>query len=133
MILLKTMLSELISAPNLEADVDKLEQATNSKYSEAIKRFMVYYNKSKHCIELSDIYLKPEYYGKGGGSKIMKDLIDFADSKELPIILIPESERGSNKKLIDFYKKFGFVVNKGRGMNYQLAIPFALSMFRLPK
>ena len=132
-IFLKDLLLEIESAGSLETEVQRFEDSINSKYSSVIKRFMVYYNKSKNCIELSDIYIKPEYYGKGYGSKIMEELVGFADSKKLPVILLPESERGSNKKLIDFYKKFGFVINKGRGMNYQLSIPFALSMFRLPK
>lgn len=133
MILLKSIINEMIEDSKIESEVEHFESSVNRKYADAIKRFMIFYNKSKNCIELSDIYIKPEYYGRGYGSKIMEELTKFADSKNLPIILIPESERGSNKKLIEFYKKFGFVVNKGRGMNYQLSIPFSLSMFRMPK
>jgi GNAT superfamily N-acetyltransferase len=132
MVSLKNILSEIEQDSQLESEVQRFEDHISSKYKNVLERFMVYYNKAKKCMELSDIYLKREYYGKGFGSKIMEELVKFADKKNLPIILIPESERGSNKKLIDFYKKFGFVVNTGRKSNNILSIPFAKSMFRMP-
>jgi GNAT superfamily N-acetyltransferase len=132
MILLKEILSEIDNSSKLESEVERFENQMKSKYGDVIKEFLIYYNKSKNAIELTDLYIKPEYYGKGFGSKIMEELAVFADSIKLPIILIPESERGSNRKLIDFYRKFGFDVNSGRRKNYELSIPFSTSMYRLP-
>jgi len=133
MILLKNIILEFDNSRSISSTVEKFESSINSKYSSVIKRFMIYYDQSTKSIFLSDIYIKPEFYGKGFGSKIMNDLITFADNNKLPITLIPENERGSDKKLIDFYKKFGFVVNQGNLKNKQLSIPDSISLYRLPK
>lgn len=133
MISIKRIITEIENDSSFENDVQNFEKTIISKYADQIKRFMVYYDKSTNSIELTDLYIKPEFYGQGYGSKIMSELVSFADQEQLPIILIPESDDRSNKKLIDFYKKFGFVVNKGSLKNYQLSMPHALSMYRLPK
>ena len=46
----------------------------------------------------------------GSGSKLMQDICDYADKERKTIILSPSDEFGGNKKrLIQFYKRFGFV------------------------
>ena len=125
----KRLLKESI----IDVEVESFENSINGRYSQILDKFMIYYSKPNNAIELTDIYIKPEFYGKGYGSKIMMELINFAYLKKLPIMLIPESERGSNKKLIDFYKKFGFVVNTGNKKDFRLSIPNSVSMYRLPR
>lgn len=60
--------------------------------------------------------------------KISIDLIVTKEKKT--IILSPSDEFGGNKKrLIDFYKRFGFVENKGKNKEFLIFE----SMYRLPR
>lgn len=132
MIFLKKLLIE-VNNNLISNEVELFEKYIHKKFGEVLDKFMVYYDATTKAMELTDLYIKPEFYGKGYGSQIMIELTQFADSKKLPIVLIPESETGSNEKLINFYKKFNFVINTGRNKNFLLAIPHAKSMYRLPK
>jgi hypothetical protein len=51
------------------------------------------------------------------------------------MVLIPEPDDDniSPKKLMDFYKKFGFIINKGKRMDYTFSMPFATTMYRMPR
>jgi len=132
MIKLKKLLE--VSIPDIENKVATLERTLQSLYPE-IDRVGVYYDHNNNSLFISDLYIKQEYRGKGIGSKIMSSITQFADNLKLPIVLIPESDDDSvsAKQLIDFYKKFGFVVNKGKQKDYSFSDPFALTMYRLPK
>lgn len=67
---------------------------------------------------------------KGVGTKAMNDVIGLADEKGKTISLTPSSDFGGNKKrLVEFYKGFGFVENKGKNRDYEISD----SMYRLPK
>jgi uncharacterized protein YjfI (DUF2170 family) len=67
---------------------------------------------------------------KGTGTKFMNDLIKDADSKGKPIGLTPSSDFGGNKnRLTEFYKRFGFVENKGKNKDFTISE----SMIREPK
>jgi ribosomal protein S18 acetylase RimI-like enzyme len=117
----------------LSVEVQKLENDLKVKYP-SIDKLGIYMDKPKNSLFLSDLYVKNQFRGTGVGSAVMKDITDYADSRKLPVVLIrePESEtRSSLTKLINFYKKFGFVINKGRNVDYLLSEPFSLSMYRL--
>jgi ribosomal protein S18 acetylase RimI-like enzyme len=119
----------------LSVEVQKLENDLKVKYP-SIDKLGIYMDKPKNSLYLSDLYVKNQFRGTGVGSAVMKDITDYADSRKLPIVLIPapESEtRSSLTKLINFYKKFGFVINKGRNVDYLLSEPFSLTMYRLPR
>tara|TARA_R110000765_G_scaffold415541_1_gene516753 strand:+ start:4258 stop:5940 length:1683 start_codon:yes stop_codon:yes gene_type:complete len=59
---------------------------------------------------------------KGTGTKFMNDLIADADSKGKSIGLTPSSDFGGNKKrLTEFYKRFGFVENKGKNKDFTIS------------
>jgi hypothetical protein len=59
---------------------------------------------------------------KGTGTKFMNDLIADADSKGKPIGLTPSSDFGGNKKrLTEFYKRFGFIDNKGKNKDFEIS------------
>ncbi len=102
----------------------------------SIDKLGIYMDKRKNSLFLSDLYVKDQFRGTGVGSAVMRDIVAYADSRKLPIVLIPEPEsetRSSLTKLINFYKKFGFVLNKGKTIDYLLSEPFSLSMYRLPR
>lgn len=82
-------------------------------------------------IELSKIALPTDQRSQGLGSKIMKDLIDYADANNLKVATTPDTTFGgsSKKRLEDFYKNFGFKFNKNRNKDFD----FKNSMIRQPK
>lgn len=130
MIKLKDLLDE---GHRLDIDVDRLENDIKSRYS-GLDKLGIYMDSRKNSLFLSDLYVKAEFRGTGVGSAVMREIVAFADSKHISIVLIPEPEgRGSMKKLLGFYSKFGFVVNRGKKRDYFLSEPFSLSMYRVPR
>lgn len=130
MIKLKNILCE----GTIQNDLQAFEASLKVKYPE-IQEVGIYFESSNNSLFISDMYIKPEYRGKGVGSRVMADIINYADKVKLPLVLIPDpSEDGMTRnQLIAFYKKFGFVVNTGKKMDYSLSIPFATTMVRYPK
>jgi len=70
-------------------------------------------------IHLSKIEVPKSERGKGKATEAMNELISFADSTGIRVTLTPTNEFGASKKrLIQFYKRFGFVENKGRNKDF---------------
>ena len=96
------------------------------KYKEDFSKINIYEFEDKISIDL--IVTKEK--NTGAGSKLMQDICVYADKEKKTIILSPSDEFGGNKKrLIDFYKRFGFVENKGKNKEFLIFE----SMYRLPK
>lgn len=56
----------------------------------------------------------------GSGTSAMRELVEYADRTGQHIALTPSGDFGGNKKrLVDFYKRFGFIENKGRNRAFQ--------------
>jgi len=129
---LKKLLEQIESG--IENKVAAFERTLQLLYPE-IDRVGIYFEKANGSLFLSDLYIKEEFRGQGLGSKVMNSIIQFADNNNLPVVLIPEpdDEDVSPKQLVDFYKKFGFVLNKGKKTDYSFSDPFATTMYRLPK
>jgi GNAT superfamily N-acetyltransferase len=132
MALLKKILEQ--QGGDIENKVAAFERTLQSLYPELDKVGM-YYDRSNGSLFLSDLYVKEEHRGTGVGTKVMNSIIKFADTENLPMVLIPEpdDDNVSPKKLMDFYKKFGFIINKGKRMDYTFSMPFATTMYRMPR
>lgn len=79
-------------------------------------------------ITVSKIVILEGERGKGIGTTAMQQLVDYADAAGKHVALTPSSDFGGNKKrLAQFYKRFGFVENKGRNR----AFTTSESMYRL--
>lgn len=71
---------------------------------------------------LSKVVVPKDQRGKGLGTEFMQALTKAADSDGAQLALSPSSDFGGNKaKLIEFYKRFGFVPNKGRSMDFSIS------------
>lgn len=71
---------------------------------------------------------------QGVGTAVMNELINYADSNKKRIILTPglkDDRHGttSRARLVKFYKRFGFVENKGRYKDFSISD----GMYRDPK
>lgn len=105
-----------------------IQDILRNKYSESLKALDIHENKTS--IILSKIIVNPDSRGGGIGSSIMNDLIKYADDNKQIITLTPSSDfGGSVNRLIQFYKSFGFKMNKGYNKNFE----YSDTMIRYPK
>lgn len=110
--------------------VDDLSDSIEKKYN--LKSFSAY--ESGEDIKLSSIIVPKDARKQGVGSKAVQDLIDYADTQGKRVTLTPaikDDFQGttSSARLKKFYKKFGFVENKGRNKDFKISD----SMYREPK
>jgi ribosomal protein S18 acetylase RimI-like enzyme len=57
---------------------------------------------------------------QGVGSRVMGALVAAADRHRIKLALTPESETVSKTALVRFYRRFGFVPNKGRNREFRV-------------
>ncbi len=70
-------------------------------------------------IHLSQIVVPKDSRGAGKGTAAMQALISYADRTGQRITLTPSADfGGSKKRLVEFYKRFGFVQNKGKDKDF---------------
>lgn len=82
-------------------------------------------------LHLSRIVVEKGSRGQGLGTKAMEDLTHLADQHGMLTTLSPSTDFGASSKerLKRFYRRFGFVSNKGRQKDFTLFD----SMYRLPQ
>lgn len=80
---------------------------------------------------LSRIVVPKEQRGTGVGAKVMGAVVREADKDGVVVALTPSTDFGATSKarLVAFYKRFGFVENKGRNKDYEIGE----AMYRLPQ
>lgn len=84
---------------------------------------------SSNVLSLHKIVVPEAVRNQGTGTKAMQDILNYADSQNKTIALTPSSDFGGNKnRLTSFYKKLGFVENKGRNKDFEISE----SMYRSP-
>jgi len=84
----------------------------------------------KDELYLSKIIVPSDGRNEGIGTKVMIELCKYADQKKLVISLNPSDEYGGTvSKLKRFYKRFGFVENKGKYRDFEISE----DMYRIPK
>jgi GNAT superfamily N-acetyltransferase len=103
---------KLISLAESIVKVSDIQSIIRAKYKDILDRVFIF--KHDGWIELSIIRITPTFKNKGYGTRIMQDIIDYADSNNIIVTLTPSSDFGSNKnRLTQFYERFGFVLNRG--------------------
>lgn len=71
---------------------------------------------------LSRIVVPQDGREQGTGTQVMQRIVQWADANGVTLALTPSSDFGGNKKrLTAFYKRFGFVENKGRNRDYEIS------------
>lgn len=82
-----------------------------------IEDFSISISNDKKYISLDKIIIKDK--NEGYGTKFMYDLCEWCDKNNKILTLTPSDAFGGNiKKLNKFYKKFGFIDNKGRKSDF---------------
>jgi predicted GNAT family acetyltransferase len=89
-----------------------------------------YESKKSPLITLSRIEVPKEMRGTGMGTQALQDLSQYADQSAKTIALSPSKDFGASSvsRLKDFYKRFGFVENKGKNKDFSISE----TMYRLP-
>lgn len=104
-----------------------IEDVLLNRYEKCLKELDIYENNSS--LILSKIIINDECRNQGIGTKVINDLIDYADSKTQIVVLTPSKDFGSSvNRLTQFYKRFGFKMNKGVNKNFE----FKDTMIRYP-
>lgn len=107
---------------------DQLDSIIN-KY-EALGMVCWIYLRSNGSIHVASIKIPNKADRKKGlGSKLMSEIILLCDKYKLLCTLTPANTETPMSVLLQFYKKFGFVPNKGRNKDFR----FMESMIRYPK
>ena len=108
--------------------ISMVEELLKQKYGEYLEQ--LYISEKDDMLSLSAIVLNKEARNQGIGSKVMQDLITYADKHGKTIGLTPSSDYGGSKtRLTKFYRTFGFVSNKGSNKDFR----FRDTMIREPK
>lgn len=79
---------------------------------------------SKHNNQLAieKIIVPDDARGSGTGTKAMDEIVSYADSNNKLLTLTPSADFGGSKtRLAEFYKRFGFVENKGKNKDYEIS------------
>lgn len=106
----KNIIKEEINEEGLDKKAISLQSELENKYDVDL---FIYYSKTQNVLVISSIIIPKEKRNQGIGTKVMEEICNYADEHNLNIILTPSSDfGGSKKRLINFYKYFGFVRNK---------------------
>jgi hypothetical protein len=113
-------------------DVKDFSKYLQNKYDGLTTLFL---SESNGVISIDMIEVDSAMRKGGIGTSVMNDILLYADINGKEISLIPalkDDRKGttSRNRLVDFYKRFGFVENTGRNKDFSKK---SGSMFRLPK
>jgi predicted GNAT family N-acyltransferase len=83
------------------------------------------------AIHVGKIVVPKGSRGSGTGTRAMQLLVEYADKTGKRITLTPSTDFGASSvaRLKSFYKRFGFVENKGRHKDFSIRE----TMFRTPR
>lgn len=112
-------------------NLSKLSSKIKNKYN--LLSFFVY-ERNDGTITLGMLEVPKASRKQGIGTAVMNDLIEYANKNNKRIILTPglsDDRHGttSRPRLVKFYKRFGFVENKGRNKDFSISD----GMYREPK
>lgn len=116
-------------AYELHEDISAFSDLIKQKYE--LESFFVY--EKDDLITLGMLEVPKGARKEGTGTAVMNDLINYADEHSKRIFLtpgLPDDRHGttSRGRLVKFYKRFGFVENKGRNKDFTLTV----GMYRDP-
>lgn len=100
--------------------ISDIQKRLQEKYNEVIDKLFIFQSPDGKYLELNIIKIKPEYKNQGWATKILDDLSKYAQENNKILTLTPSDTFGADvKRLEKFYKRFGFVPNKGENRDYK--------------
>lgn len=105
-----------------------IEDILKNKYGESLEALDIYENKTS--LKLTRIIVNPNLRNSGVGTSVLEDLVKYADDYGKIVTLTPSNDFGGNvNRLVQYYKRFGFKMNKGHNKNFE----YMDTMIRYPK
>ena len=125
-------LSEVANVDHNQDSLDAFANEMKRKYG--LKQLWLFDN-GNNMVDLSAIHVAKSDQKQGAGTGAMNELAEYADKYGLTIVLTPgvrDTGHGttSRSRLVKFYKRFGFIQNKGRKMDFAIG---GGKMVRYPK
>ncbi len=108
-------------------NMSQFAERLKDKYN--LSKFSAYETPTSISLDMLEV---PKAARKQGvGTAVMTELINYADDTNKRIVLTPETITGttSQPRLVKFYKRFGFIENKGRNKDFEISS----GMYRDPK
>lgn len=101
--------------------VDKFMKDIQNKYPVTI---WIHEN-NLGILVLDKILVDAARVGEGIGTRVMNEIVTFADGHQKIIVLTPSSSfGGSVVRLKAFFRRFGFLPNAGRRKDYRISDTF---------
>ena len=122
-----TASAQTLSSEMVQAFCDALE----SKHQATLELRLTKASDRKDAVlKLDSIVVPKNGRGLGVGTKILKEIEDFADLHDCTVVLSPSKDLGASSvgRLKTFYGRFGFVSNSGKNKDFQ----FTEAMIRYP-
>lgn len=122
------ILAALGAVPGVGKAASKIDDVIRFAEDAGVK---LYLSKRGGNVAVNLIEVPKEMRSTGIGSDIMNRLSSAADDEGLKLTLTPDASRGATSvgRLKDFYKRFGFVENKGRAKDFEISD----AMYREPR
>jgi predicted GNAT family N-acyltransferase len=116
-------INQIIMHESAESDIKTLVKQLEMQYTP--KSLLVHEDRHGHIV-ISSIIVNNDARKSGVGTAIMTALCNYADTNNKKITLTPatrDSHQGttSTARLIKFYRRFGFVENKGRRKDFTIS------------
>lgn len=103
----KMKLSKAISTVK---PIVKYQDTAGRRLTEKYPDVHISINEDPKEIQLHQLVVPEDMRGQGTGSKMMTDLVNYADEKNKSIVLTPSEEFGGDKaRLVALYNRFGFI------------------------
>jgi hypothetical protein len=107
-----------VAGDDQQPDVKQFREAMVEKYP-GIR--LELFDRGNGDLNLSLVIVPKDERSTGTGTALMNDLTAYADATGKRIVLTPSGDFGGNKaRLRKFYKRFGFVENKGRAKDFSI-------------
>jgi len=104
--------SELAPGQHYDQNIPKLDEVKSKLDEQGVTHSI---GEKDGLITLSKIEVPEGERGTGKGTAAMQAITDYADRTGQHVALSPSADFGGNKqRLVAFYKRFGFVENKGK-------------------
>lgn len=126
---------ELVKTVEDVVSLEKPEAKTTSDFADELSakygvELELQDNKTDNSISIPKIVVPKDQRNTGLGTKVMEEVVQFADRAGKRLVLTPSTSFGGSsvKRLVDFYKSIGFVENKGKNKDFTIRD----SMYRNP-
>jgi GNAT superfamily N-acetyltransferase len=115
---LEIQAERLVGPRTLDQGATGLETVRQAWDAAGIDHFI---SERKGVITLAKIVVPANEREDGRGTAALQQLVAYADQTGQKIALTPSADfGGSKKRLVEFYKRFGFVENKGKNADHEI-------------